>query len=133
MLLKFQETKDYSYALELAIKKEKENKNYLEKSVKENLYRLWEVYLNDKKIGVVLSMFIDGIYTLDGYNETKDFNSALKAGKFACNEIFKVTDTIWTIHLKTMTKVTLLAKKIGFKIQKYEDGYVFLKKEKSWV
>lgn len=132
-MVNLKETNDYSYALELALKNESETKEFLEEKFNSNLYKLWDVYVNEKRSGVVMSFKFDTVYTLDGYNETKNFVAAVLAGLLACMEIFKVTDTIITIHLKIKKRVTMLAKEIGFKEYKTDDDYIFLKKEKSWA
>lgn len=132
MSVKIIESKDYEFLLDLAVKTEIEEKYYLEKSLNESAYKVWDVYRNDKRIGVVFSCFIDGIYTLDGYNDSGRFIDAVIAGKLACAELFKVTDVIWTAHLISMKRVTLLAEKIGFKKEKIMDEYILFRKERIW-
>lgn len=127
------ETKDYSYAVKLALREETDSKEFIEDTFKDHVYKLWDVFEGKKRVGVVISMKFSWVYTLDGYSETKNFMTAVKAGKLACEEIFKVTDKVLTMHLETKQRVTLLAKRIGFKEYKRDDGYVFLKKEKVWA
>ena len=119
------------YALNLASQKEDEPKEYLEENLNNYLYKLWEIYCNGKKSGVVVALCVDGMYTLDGYNNTKNFFMAVEAGKKASDEIFKVTNEIWTIHKQSLKMVTLLALRIGFTLDKYEDGYIYLIRRKN--
>jgi hypothetical protein len=130
--IKIVETHNYEYALSLAVKSESKSREQLEQSLVD-LHKLWDVYQGDIRIGVVMAFLIAGVYTLDGYNETENFMAAVIAGKLACLEIFKSTDSIWTAHNKELVNVTTLAEKIGFKIQSFDDTYVYLKKEKVWA
>ena len=133
-MIKIVETKDFSYAIELDLKDKTttETREYVENEFRDHLYKCWDAYSGGIRVGVVLSFCIDGIYTIDGFNESKDFMCAVIAGKMACEEIFKVTDTIWTMHLCKHERITLLAEMMGFEKVKIEDDHILLKREKLW-
>lgn len=133
-MIRLKETNNYDYAIKIDLKDRttKESKEEVERVFKEDVWRLWEVYKDGERIGVVFSCCVKGTYTIDGYNETKDFWAAVVAGRKACDKIFEKTDVIYTLHDKKEWKITLLAKMMGFQVVKYHEGDVLLKREKAW-
>ena len=77
----------------------------------------YEVWVDGKIKGFSFALLVNGIYTLDGYNEGVSVFTASKMGKMVCRDLFSagITDVIYTAHYTDELASHALVKRIGFK------------------
>jgi len=76
-----------------------------------------------KTKGVAFALLVNGMYSLDGYNEGVPVFDAVRAGRKVVQRLFdERTDTVYTSHLMAEKGVTALAKRIGFRSHLVHNG-----------
>ena len=76
----------------------------------------YEIFEDNRRVGVVLALKVGEMYSIDGYNESGSIFSAAKAGKKVAKRLFKdYTKVIYTTHRVEDRASTALTKRIGFK------------------
>ena len=107
---------EYLYRLAMADKHNSLDLEQLKQGYREHYVLGFEIFEDDKRVGVVFALKIDNRYTIDGYNECGSIFSAVKAGKKVAKILFRdYTDVIYTSHKVSERAVTVLTKRIGFK------------------
>ena len=76
----------------------------------------YEIFEDNKRVGVVFALKVGEMYSVDGYNESGGIFSAAKAGKKVAKRLLKdYTEAIYTTHRIEEKAATALTKRIGFK------------------
>lgn len=117
---------DLEYLRELAFNYDRNtmSREELKAYLDEHLFLGYEVWKDEKRIGVTFSMLFENvdkdgkrtkIYTIDGYNDGASARVSISIGIYMLGEMFEYTPIVYVCFEKTEKSVMKLAKRLGFK------------------
>ena len=120
--------RDYRYVTSLCkrYKYNTQNDEQIVKQIEEQVKYLWEVWLEDVRVGVIFFRYMPEVnsFTFDAYRDDQLmkclFNNPMhtfRAGKMALDwfEEKKIADKVFTIHDVRSRAATIMCRRLGFK------------------